>query len=101
MLFIRDQACSRYAALMPVRSSEYIDFRNFLRQLGYKETDFQIAAERDDPVPAGGAMYAENGTITIRYMVTGIERIYRTGIGTHWVVDFARDLEQGKFKERG
>ena len=86
---------------MPVRSSEYIDFRNFLRQLGYKETDFEIAAEREDPVPAGAAMYAENGTIIIRCVATGIERIYRTGIGTHWVVDFVQDFEQGKFKERG
>ena len=46
-------------------------------------------------------MYAENGTIIIRCVATGIERIYRTGIGTHWVVDFVQDFEQGKFKERG
>jgi hypothetical protein len=36
-------------------------FPDFLRQVGYKETDFEIAAELEDPVP-GAAMYAENGT---------------------------------------
>lgn len=37
------------------------------------------------------------GTVTVLDRSTGKSRSYRTGHGTSWVVDFARDIDVGLF----
>jgi len=81
---------------MPVLPSEREDFENEIAKAGYDPSDFEIDP-CEDPMPVGLA--PQTGTVTVTRKSNGHQQTYRTGgSGTHWVVDFARDLAKGLFK---
>lgn len=80
---------------MGIQPSEKQDFYNIIERGGNAKEDFEIV-EEDDSYPTHGV-----GPITrvakIRNTNTGVERTYRTGHLTAWVVEFERDLKAGVF----
>ena len=73
-----------------IRADEMEDFRAALSENGYSEKDFKLT-ELPDRVPPG-VIDPLSGTAIVRFKKTGIEREYRIGRFSHWIVDFEEDI---------
>jgi hypothetical protein len=71
------------------------DFYSIIASNGHTEDEFEIF-EKEDPFPRQG-IGPITGRVTVRNTKTGVERTYRAGHGTAWIVDFEKDLRSGLF----
>ena len=78
-----------------ITDDEFARFSTVLRENGWREQDFELQEEELDQAHAE----VENctGQVGIRILLTQAVEVYRLGPGWEWVVDFTRDLSNGKF----
>jgi hypothetical protein len=78
-----------------ITDDELARFSAVLRENGWGEEAFELQDEELDQAQAE----VENctGQVGIRNLVTQAVEVYRLGPGWEWVVDFTRDLSNGKF----
>ena len=79
---------------MIVSPSEREDFESAIDRAGYDKHDLEISEENAFPAQGIGVI---TGTVTIRNKRTGVERMYKAGHATAWVVEFETDLQTGLF----
>lgn len=86
------------------RESDQQDFAAVLKQRGRAAEEFDISDAPNRLANPGQGISAVVGTVRIKSMSTGAERIYSTGgiIVSHspfvaWVEEFAGDLDAGFF----
>jgi len=80
---------------MIVMESELEDFRNEILRRGMDPLDFEIE-EFEKPMQ-GVDVQPINGQVTVKRISTGIQKTYKAGQMSHWVVDFADDFRKGVF----
>jgi len=78
-----------------IPEDELDDFRQTLEEYGYQEQDSCLEAKINPATTAG--IHPVTGQATVKNIKTGVERTYRTGHRTAWVVEFAADLEKNVF----
>jgi len=80
---------------MIVDASAREDFDSAIERAGLPKDEFEIS-EKEDPFPAQ-SIVPITGTVTVRNKRTGVERTYKAGHATAWVVEFEKDLHMGLF----
>jgi len=77
-------------------SSELEDFKAALQKYGYAEEDFELS-EIENPIEAG-KIQSITGEVTIKNKKSGIERTYKAGEQTAWVIELEDDLKRKVFR---
>ncbi len=76
--------------------SELEDFNASLQKYGYTQDDFELS-EIENPIKAGG-IQPITGQVTIKNKISGVERTYKAGEQTAWVIEFDNDLRRKIFE---
>ncbi len=76
--------------------TEMEDFNRILAGHGYTKDDFELT-DQEDPGPASGETAPRTGHVTVKHRESGVERTYKAGYGTAWVVEFENDLKAKAF----
>ena len=79
-----------------ISPTEMEDFNRILAQHAYTKDDFELTGQ-EDPHPAGGGVAPITGHVTVKHRESGVERTYKAGHGTAWVVEFENDLRAKAF----
>lgn len=79
-----------------MNKTELEDFKTALNSNGYLEDDFNFS-EKDLTNWIPNTVVSRHGEITVTRKSTQKSRVYKSGNGTHWVVDFEIELKQGLF----
>lgn len=74
---------------------EIEDFYSSVKDLGYKEKDFELS-QTSSPV-SGSGIQSIAGTVTVKRIGTGVARTYQTGNGSSWPASFHDELRAGAF----
>lgn len=78
-----------------LQSDQLEDYRDSFRDSGFSSDDFELVQQRDKPV---STFYdPQAGTVTIRYKVSGVEKVYKLSSGNTWPSDFSADLHSRFF----
>ena len=77
-------------------ASEVEDFETTCIENKIPAEEFILEEHDITQPPDSGEIFPINGFVTITR--NAISRTYRTGNGTHWVVDFHDDLQLGIYK---
>ena len=78
-----------------ITDDELAQFSAALKKNGWREQDFELQEEELDQAEA--EVETCTGQVGIRNLLTQAVEVYRLGPGWEWVVDFTRDLSNGKF----
>jgi hypothetical protein len=78
-----------------IDKTEWEDFDTALRLCKRSRDEFEWS-EYVSPMVRSG-IQPLLGSVTIRHVSTGTERVYTTGFGSTWVADFQHDIERGVF----
>lgn len=76
--------------------SDKDDFEEVLSRFGYSSNDFKIT-ETDVTNYDPNRIVPLDEYVNVKRISTKIERSYYSGNISHWVVDFEKDLTDGKF----
>ena len=76
--------------------TELEDFHSTLKKHGHSNDNFEVSFT-ENPIPADGSIHPLSGSVTIKSTKSGVERVYTTGHGTSWVVEFDEDLRTNVF----
>lgn len=79
-----------------ISPTEMEDFNRILAQHGCTKDDFELTGH-EDPLPASGEVAPVTGHPTVKHRESGVERTYKAGHGTAWVVEFENDLNAKAF----
>ena len=79
-----------------MHKTELEDFNTALSTNGYSKADFELN-EKDLTNWIPNTVVSRHGEITVKRKSTQKSRVYKSGNGTHWVVDFEIELKQGLF----
>jgi hypothetical protein len=82
---------------LTIHHSEITDFESECVRLGLKSTDFKLIEHSIIETESTEGLIRKNAVVDIQKNNKTIAS-YRTGSGSHWVVDFINDLESGKVK---
>ena len=74
---------------------ELEDFENSLRRRKRSNNEFKLVEDAQHTIGTG--IQPQRGTITVRHIKSGTERVYSTGSGNMWTVDFENDLDAHVF----
>lgn len=78
-----------------IDKSELEDFEAECRARGFNPAEFSLQEHGVTHTPEGSVIFRINGQVTITR--NAASRTYSTGNASHWVIDFADDLKDGKF----
>ena len=78
-----------------ITDDELGQFNAVLKKNGWREQDFELQEEELDQAEAEVEICT--GRVGIRNLSTQAVEVYRLGPGWQWVVDFDRDLSNGRF----
>lgn len=79
-----------------MNKTELEDFKKALSSNGHSETDFDLN-ETDLTNWNANAVVPLSGEVTVTRKSTQKTRTYKSGNGTHWVIDFEMELKKGIF----
>lgn len=74
---------------------EIADFYSSIKDLGFKEKDFELSQTRA-PV-SGTGIQTIAGTVTVKRKSTGVTRTYEAGHSFSWPASFHDELTAGTF----
>lgn len=70
------------------------DFESAIRSKGLDPSDFEV---KEETKHEEGTIHAVTGSIKVIRKSNGIEKIYKSGHGTAWPIEFIDDLNSGFF----
>jgi hypothetical protein len=78
------------------------DLKTELQRRGRSIDEFDVSAMRQHPADASRAfvLSACLATVTVKDRKSGIERTYKTGLGSKWVAQFANDMDKHEAEAR-
>jgi len=79
-----------------IDSTEFEDYKAILRKHGYSEEDFELS-EIENSTEVWG-IQPVTGKVIITNIKSGIEKTYKAGHESQWVIDFEDDLKSNVFK---
>lgn len=83
------------AGFSVLSDSEVEDFYSSIKQLGFKDNDFEMS---QTPAPlSGGGIQPIVGTVTVKRKSTGANKTYQAGHGSSWPASFHDELKKGVF----
>lgn len=71
------------------------DFYSSVKDLGFKEKDFELL-QTPSPV-SGSGIQRIAGTVTVKRKSTGVTRTYQAGNGSTWPASFHDELRAGAY----
>ncbi len=74
---------------------EYENIQRTIRDCKYSPDDFEISTT--DMIERSRQLHMDITEVSVQFIPTKVTRTYISGFGSHWLVEFEKDIKNGKY----